>query len=436
MKPTVAGQGRRTTVPGPECRVPSVVLLGTLDSKGQEYSFLARLIREHGCEPVLVDAGVFGPTANEPAAVGNEHVARLGGADLSELAASGDRGRAVTAMGVGAAVAVRELYEAGRLDAVLAAGGSGGTSIASTAMRGLPLGVPKLIVSTVASGDVRRYVGGSDIAMIPSVVDVSGVNRLSELVFRNAAAAICAMAAGRRRGERPERRPCVGATMFGVTTPCVTAAAAVLDEAGYEVLTFHANGAGGQAFEAVIAQGLVCGAIDAATTEFADAVAGGELPACTERLETAGALGLPQVVSVGAVDVVNFGPPETVPRRFRDRTLVRHNPHVTLMRTSAEECGQIARALAAKLNRAAGPVSLFLPLQGFSALSGPGGPFHDPVADRVLREELTASLSEDIHVVQLDMNINEPAFGRQMAQQLIRGLDAAAKSEVNQWIAK
>lgn len=414
-------------MPSAERPAPSVVLLGTLDSKGQEYSFLAGLIRAHGCEPVLVDAGVFRPATNEPVAVGNEKVARLGGTTLRDLAASGDRGQAVTAMGTGAAAVLQELYLAGRLDAVLTVGGSGGTSIASTAMRGLPVGVPKLIVSTVASSDVRRYVGCSDIAMMPSVVDISGVNRVSELVFRNAAAGICGMAASGRRGTAPADRPCVAATMFGVTTPCVTAATAVLEEAGYEVLTFHANGTGGQAYEAVIAQGLVCGAIDVTMTEFADAVADGELPACPERLETAGSLGLPQVVSVGAVDVVNFGPPDTVPPQFRDRILVRHNPQVTLMRTSAAECASIARVMAAKLNRSAGPVSLFIPLRGFSALSGPGGPFHDPDADRVLRDELTASLSPDVDIVPIDMNINEPAFGRQLAERLVSCLKDAAK---------
>ncbi len=414
-------------MPGAERRAPSVVLLGTLDTKGHECSFLAGLIREHGCEAVLVDTGVFAPMGAERAAVNHEQLALLGGSTLPELAGSRDRGQAVSVMGAGAAAAVQHLYQAGRLDAVIAVGGSGGTSIASTAMRCLPLGVPKLIVSTVASGDVRRYVGSSDIAMFPSVVDVAGVNRVSRTVFRNVAAAICAMAYVWQRGEQVDGRPCVGATMFGVTTPCVTAVTEVLEASGYEVLAFHANGVGGQAYEAAIAQGLVQGAADMTTTEFADVVAGGELPACAERLKTAGRLGLPQVVSVGAVDVVNFGPPDAVPERFRNRTLVRHNPHVTLMRTSADECAGIGQALAAKLNQATGPVSLFLPLQGYSALSGADGPFHDPVADRVLREELGASLDPDVELVQLDLHINDPAFGRQVAERLITYLEATAE---------
>jgi uncharacterized protein (UPF0261 family) len=411
-------------VPAPEGPAPSVVVLGTLDSKGEECSFLARLVREHGCQPLLVDVGVFEPATDEPVAVGHEEVARRADTTLRELA-SGDRGRAVTAMGTGAAAVLRDLHDAGRLDAVLAIGGSGGTSIASTALRCLPLGVPKLIVSTVASGDVRRYLGCSDIAMIPSVVDISGVNQVSELVFRNAAAGVCAMAASRRqRADRPAAPPGVGATMFGVTTPCVTAARPVLTDAGYEMLTFHANGTGGQAYEAAIAQGLLCAGLDVTTTEFADTVAGGELPACAERLETAGRLGLPQVVSLGAVDVVNFGPPETVPARFRRRNLVRHNPQVTLMRADADESASIGQLIAAKLNHAAGPLALFIPLRGFSALSAPGSPFHDPAADEALRKSLAAGLHQDIEIVELDLNINDPPFGRHMAERLVSHLTA------------
>jgi uncharacterized protein (UPF0261 family) len=404
-----------------------IALVGTLDSKGAECAFLADVLRAKGCEPVLVDVGVYPPTGAVVPAVSRQEVAECGGATSEVLAAGGDRGEAVRVMGTGAAAVLHRLHRQGRLDGALAVGGSGGTSIAATAMRGLPLGLPKVIVSTVASGEVGRYVDVSDLVLMPSVVDISGINRISRPILRNAAAAVAAMARDHReQGTEATGAGCIATTMFGVTTPAVATAREALEACGHEVLTFHANGTGGRAFEHTIASGLVDGVLDLTTTELADTVAGGELPAGPDRIQTAGKLGLPQVVSAGAVDVVNFGPPDSVPPAYRGRVLVRHNPQVTLMRTNQQESARIARELADKLNQAHGPRSFFLPLRGFSALSVPGGPFHDPEADAAFRTEFVARLGPGTDLIELDLHINDPEFGRAMAQRLMAHLDSTA----------
>src|SRR3954451_14027326 len=355
----------------------TVVLLGTLDTKGREYDYLRARLREHGVDVVLVDVGVFEPLAE--ADVANGEVARAGGAELEELARRGDRGAAVAAMAEGAAALVRRLRDEGRLDGLASVGGSGNASIAARAARELPVGVPKLIVSTLASGDTRPYVGASDVTMTYSVVDIAGLNRISERILSNAAAAIAGMA----KVEVPEpagAKPLVGATMFGVTTPCVTRARERLEQAGYEVLVFHATGAGGQSMEALARDGFLAGVLDATTTELADELVGGVLSAGPDRLRGAGAAGVPQVVSLGALDMVNFGPRETVPPQFEGRNLYVHNPTVTLMRTTKDECAELGRRIGRKLSAAAGPTVLFVPLRGVSMIDVEGQPFHDAAA--------------------------------------------------------
>ena len=317
-----------------------VVLLGTLDTKGREYAFLRERLLEHDVAVTVVDAGIHEPIGLEPD-VGRDELARAAGADVSALAAAGDRGAAVTAMAEGAESIVLDLYARGLLDGILALGGSGGSSIAARAMRALPVGVPKLLVSTVASGDTRPYVGAVDVTMMYSVVDISGVNSVSARIMVNAAAAIAGMAGATL--PKLEGKPLVAATMFGVTTPCVTHARERLEELGYEVLVFHATGAGGQSMEALVAGGFVAGVLDATTTELADELVGGVLSAGPDRLEAAGAAGVPQVVSLGALDMVNFGPRETVPPEFEGRNLYVHNPTVTLMRTTSDECAELGR---------------------------------------------------------------------------------------------
>ena len=395
----------------------TVVLLGTLDTKGTEYTFLRDQVRAAGCDVILVDAGVMGfsPLADIDA----DAVAAAAGEDRAALAAEGDRGPAVAAMTRGATAVVRRLHAEGRLDGILGLGGSGGSSLVSAAMQALPIGVPKLLVSTMASGDTRPYVGTSDIAMLYSVVDFAGINGLSERILANAAAAIAGMArASATFVSRIEARPLIGATMFGVTTPCVTEAREVLEARGYEVLVFHATGAGGRAMEALMRAGFITGALDVTTTEVADELVGGVLSAGPERLEAAGTLGLPQVVSLGALDMVNFGPLDTVPAALRGRNLYEHNATVTLMRTTEAECAELGRIIARKLNAATGPVALFIPTGGVSMIDAPGGPFHDPAADAALVRELKAGLRPGVEVVEMATHINDPAFARAMAERL------------------
>jgi uncharacterized protein (UPF0261 family) len=405
--------------------MPTVVLLGTLDTKGKEYAFLRDRLREHGVDTLLVDAGVLGEPLVEPD-VGRAEVAAAAGADVRRLAQAGDRGAAVAAMARGAAEVVRRLHAEGRLDGILGLGGSGGSALVTEAMRVLPVGVPKLMVSTVASGDTRPYVGSTDVTMTYSVVDIAGVNELSARIMTNAAG----MIAGAVRAQTPElgeRKPLVVASMFGVTTACVTAARERLEELGYEVLVFHQTGAGGGSMEELLKAGYIAGSLDVTTTELCDELVGGVFPAVPERVESAGAAGIPQVVSLGALDMVNFGPMETVPERFRERTLYVHNPTVTLMRTSPEECAELGRRLARKLNAATGPTALFVPLRGVSAIATEGQPFHDPAADEALLAALAQHVDTTVvEVHELDTDVNDPAFATAMADRLHELIEEAA----------
>ena len=393
----------------------TVVLLGTLDTKGKEYDYLRARLLEQGVDVLLVDAGVFEPQID--ADVPREDVAAAAGADVTALATAGDRGPAVDAMGRGAAEVIRRLHEEGRLDGILSVGGSGNSSIAAQAMRVLPVGVPKLLVSTLASGDTRPYVGANDVSMTYSVVDISGLNRISERILANAAGAIAGMAKVRVE-EEGEGRPLIGATMFGVTTPAVTRARERLEELGYEVLVFHATGTGGQSMEALARGGYLAGVLDLTTTELADDLVGGVLSAGPDRLEAAGELGLPQVVSLGALDMVNFGPREAVPPQFEDRNLYAHNPTVTLMRTTPEECAELGRRIARKLSAATGPTALSVPLRGVSMIATKGGPFHDPEADAALFSALRENLPARVELNELDLDVNDPAFAEAMANRL------------------
>ena len=396
--------------------MPTICLIGTLDTKGQEYAWLRERLRDLGCEVVLVDAGVGEPRV--AADIDNGRVARAGGADIEALRAAGDRGAAVAAMGEGAAAVLAELHAEGRLDAVLAVGGSGGSSIAARAVRDLPIGLPKVIVSTMASGDVSPYVGAKDVTLMYSVVDIAGINRVSGRILGNAAAAVAGMAHVAVPADADDR-PLVVASMFGVTTPGADAARERLEELGYEVLVFHATGSGGQALEALVESGLIAGVLDLTTTELADDLVGGVLSAGPGRLTAAGASGVPQVVAPGALDMVNFGPRNTVPERFEGRLFHIHNPTVTLMRTTAGEMGELGRRVAEKLRGATGPTALFLPRGGVSALDSPGAAFHDPKADQACFEAMGEGLrGSDVQVEELDLHVNDLGFGRAMADRL------------------
>jgi uncharacterized protein (UPF0261 family) len=383
--------------------VATVVLLGTLDTKGHEYEYLRERLRDHGVEVLLVDAGVTEPLVEPDLAVGRP--------------AYGDRGAAVEEAARGAEELVRRLHEEGRLDGILALGGSGGTAIATHAMRALPVGVPKLMVSTMASGDTRPYVGAVDVTMAYSIVDIAGINAVSARILANAAAAMAGMVSA-KPPQVESGKPLIAASMFGVTTPSVTAARERLEELGYEVLVFHATGTGGQSMEALMRGGFITGVLDVTTTELADDLVGGVLSAGPDRLEAAGELGLPQVVSLGALDMVNFGPLDSVPERFRGRLFYEHNPTVTLMRTTPDECAELGRRIASKLNAARGPVTLFVPLRGISMIAVEGQPFHDAAADEALVGALREQLDPSVDVRELDADINDPAFARAMADRL------------------
>lgn len=397
----------------------TVVLLGTLDTKGVEYAYLRDQIESQGtCDVIMVDAGILGePTTR--ADIGRQEVAGAAGTTIDRLVSDHDRGAAVAAMAHGAREVVSRLFAEGRLQAILGLGGSGGSSLVSEAMRGLPVGVPKLLVSTVASGDTRPYIGAVDIAMMYSVVDIAGINRLSARILSNAAAGIAGMALAYSQPLAvASDKPLIGASMFGVTTPAVTRAREWLEERGFEVLVFHATGTGGQSMEALVEGGFLAGVLDITTTELADNLVGGVFSAGPDRLEMAGRKGVPQVVSLGALDMVNFGAKETVPAQFRERNLYAHNPTVTLMRTTPEECAELGRQIAQKLNAATGPVALFVPRKGISAIAMEGGPFHDPVADSALIDTLLANLGDLVEVHDLDLEINDPQFAEAMAQKM------------------
>lgn len=416
----------------------TIVLVGTLDTKGEEYGWLRERLEARGAEVLVVDAGVAG-APRLPAEVPREAVARAAGEDLAALRAAGDRGTAVTAMAAGAAAVVRDLHRDGRLHGVLALGGSGGTSIATRAMRELPLGVPKLMVSSMAAGDVSPYVGSSDLTLMYSVVDIAGINRISAPILANAVEAIAAMAAhhetasahgssptGTGRGAGPER-PLVAASMAGVTTPGVDAARGRLTELGYEVLVFHASGPGGRSLEALAGEGAFAGVLDLTLSELADDLVGGILTAGPDRLTAAGAAGIPQVVGLGALDMVKFGPSGTLPARFADRHVRVHNPSITVIRTTAAESAELGRRVAAKLWAATGPTSVLVPLRGLSTLGAPGGPYHDPELDAVLVTALREGLDgSQVEIVELDTDLNDPAFGRTAADRLHALITAAS----------
>jgi uncharacterized protein (UPF0261 family) len=400
----------------------TVALVGTLDTKGQDFAFLAARLRAAGAEVIVIDAGTGEPDGLIPD-VGGEEVAAAAGTSRAELQAASDRGRAVTEMGRGAAVVVADLVARGRVGGVLAAGGSGGSSIAGQVMAALPVGLPKLLVSTMASGDVSPYVGARDVCIMYSVVDVAGINRISRLVLGNAAAAMAGMVAAQEQAVREqaaaEDRPLIAASMFGVTTPAVDSARARLAELGYEVLVFHATGAGGRALEALAEARLVSGVLDLTTTELADDLVGGVLSAGPGRLTAAGAAGVPQVIAPGALDMVNFGPPATVPEKFTGRLLLEHNPTVTLMRTTAGEMAELGARIGRKAVTAEGPTQVFWPDRGVSALDADGQPFRDQAADEACRTALERELAaagQTLHRV--DAHINDPAFATAMADRL------------------
>ena len=394
----------------------TILLIGTLDTKAAEFAYVRALILGRGHQALMMDAGILQDPPFEPE-IGAAQVAEAGGGALAQLRRQADRGTAVETMRQGVIKLALQLQSQGKIDGVLSLGGSGGTAIATAAMRDLPVGMPKVMVSTVASGDVAPYVGVKDITMIYSVLDIAGLNRLSRQILANAVGAVCGMV--EQTVPQAEDKPMLAATMFGVTTPCVTAVREHLEAAGYELLVFHATGSGGQAMESLVEAGFIEGVADVTTTEWCDQLVGGVLSAGPHRLEAAGRKGVPQVVSCGALDMVNFGAFETVPAQFKGRNLYKHNANVTLMRTTPEECADLGRIIAEKLNQATGPTTLFIPLKGVSAIDAEGQPFHDPAADEALFNALRQHLGPSVEVIELDMHINDSDFAAAIANRLL-----------------
>ncbi|ALN14416.1 Tm-1-like ATP-binding domain-containing protein [Acidipropionibacterium acidipropionici] len=398
----------------------TVALLGTLDTKGDEFRWLSDRLRDDGVDVVLIDVGSF--STSPLADVTSDQVIAAAGADASQLRRRRDRGEMMAVMGHGAAAIVGDLADSGRIHGFMSIGGSGGSSVAAPAMQAVPVGFPKLLVSTMASGDVKPYVGESDVAIMYSVVDVAGINSISTMVLGNAAAAITGMARSyeaRLAADEADHKPLVGVTMFGLTTPAADEARRTLSELGYEVLVFHATGAGGLAMEKLVDSDLLAGVCDLTTTELADDLVGGVLTAGPHRMEAAGARGVPQVVSVGALDMVNFGPRETVPEKFDSRNLYVHNPTVTLMRTTPEEMAELGHRIVRKLRAARGPAQLFIPLRGVSGIDVDGQPFRDGQADEALFAALREGLAESpVVITEIDLAVNDPGFGRAMAEAL------------------
>jgi uncharacterized protein (UPF0261 family) len=413
--------------------VAAVALVGTFDTKGPDFAFLSARLRAGGVAVITVDAGTGDPAGLTPD-IDGEAVAAAAGTSRAALRAAGDRGRAVTEMGQGAATVVAGLAARGEVGGVLSAGGSGGSSIAAQVFAALPVGFPKLLVSTMASGDVSPYVGARDVCVMYSVVDVAGINRISRLVLGNAAAAMAGMvtAAGQAAPEEDDR-PLVAASMFGVTTPAVETARARLTGLGYEVLVFHATGAGGRALEALAEARLVSGVLDLTTTELADDLVGGVLSAGPARLTAAGAAGLPQVIAPGALDMVNFGPPSTVPAAFSGRLFFEHNQSVTLMRTTREEMAELGARIGRKAAAAKGPVTVFWPDQGVSALDADGQPFRDAAADEACRAALDRELTAaGLRLHRVGAHLNDPVFATAMADELHRLItDQASTGQIS-----
>lgn len=395
----------------------TVVVLGTLDTKAEEHFFLAREVRSRGCDVIVVDAGIVGESP-DGVDISRDEVAAAAGTSPRSLADAGNRSGAVAAMGRGAGEVLKRLRSEGRLDAVITLGGGSGTTLAGIAMHEVPVGVPKLVVSTVAAGDMRPHVRGTDLTAMYAVLDIAGLNPITRQILRNAAGAIAGMAGV---GGEPEGdgRPLVGATMFGVTTAGTQAARRRLEEHGYEVLVFHATGSGGESLEALVRAGYLKGVLDLTTTELADDLVGGVMSAGPRRLTAAGDMGIPQVVSVGALDMVNLGAPETIAPEFRERKLYSHATTMTLMRTTAEESAELGRRIAQRLNASTGPVAVFLPMRGISAMAVPGGPFHDADADDALFSAIERNLDPKVTLVELDTDINDEKFGTAMADRLI-----------------
>jgi uncharacterized protein (UPF0261 family) len=395
----------------------TVVITGSLDTKGREFTFLKKLIENEGLDTLVIDFGVMGEPGFAPD-ITRQEVAKAGGGDLAILASGEHKDDAMRIMAAGLAVVVRQLFNEGKLDGIIGMGGGGATSLSTKAMRALPVGVPKVMVSTLGGGDVSAYAGTRDITFMPSIVDVAGINRISRLIFTNAAGAI----AGMVKMDKPisnEEKPLIATSMFGNTTLAVERARGIMEARGYEVLVFHATGIGGRTMESLISDGFITATLDITTTELADEVCGGVLSAGPERCMAASRAGIPAVLVPGCVDMANFWGMDTIPEKYRSRKLYQWNPNITLMRTNVEENNRIGEMIAAVANAATALVIILIPLNGVSQLDSPGGAFWDPLADRACFDAIKKNLKPGIPVIEMDNNINDPEFANRAAETLL-----------------
>jgi len=398
----------------------TVAMIGAFDTKGAEYAFLREQIVARGHEVLAINTGVLGTTDLFEVDVEADEVIAAGGGDWGALRDKKDRGEAMKVLAAAAPVIVRRLYDEGRFGGIIGMGGTGGTAVITAGMRALPLGVPKVCVSTAAGSNTAAYVGTKDITMIPSIVDVAGINRISRIIFTRAAGAICGMVAA-EPAPGGDEKPIITASMFGNTTECVNACMEALSGQGYEVLVFHATGTGGETMESLVREGLVDAVLDITTTEWADTVCGGMFDAGPERLDAPGRMGIPHLIVPGCVDMANFGAPETVPQKYQDagRTFYPWNPSITLMRTNVEENRQMGEAFAAKANAATGPVAFLIPLRGVSILDGDGEAFCDRQADEAMFDAIKAGTRSDIEIAEIDCNINDPPFAAKAVEMML-----------------
>ena len=394
-----------------------VLIAGALDTKGPDFLFVRDIMRDAGIETLTIDIGIIGDPGFEPD-IARADVAAAGGANIADFVSGEHKDNAMQAMTNGLVEVVLKLHREGQVAGIFSMGGSGGTAVATAAMRALPLGVPKVMVSTVGGGDVSVYSGGKDILFFPSIVDVAGLNRISKLIYANAANAMIGMVSATPPAVSDDK-PLLAASMFGNTTVCVSAVKDEVEKHGYEVLVFHATGTGGRTMESLLADGHISGLLDITTTELADNVCGGVMDAGPDRCLAGPRAGLPTVLVPGCVDMANFWSVESMPKAFQERVLYRWNPNVTLMRTSVEENCEIGQRIAAAANAATGPVVILIPRRGVSVLDSEGGEFWDPVADQACFDAIRADLRSGIPVIEMDCNINDPEFSAEIAKQML-----------------
>jgi len=393
-----------------------VVVIGTFDTKGEELGFVSDIIKSKGLSTLLIDVGTRSQPAVKPDITAQE-LAEKANISLEDALARGDRGECVSLMCDVLDRAIPMIHEEEDICGIISLGGGGGTALGTAAMRSLPIGIPKLMVSTLASGDTSAYVDIKDIVMMPSIVDVAGLNPISQKVFNQAAYAMVGMVQANEALTISEARPLIAASMFGNTTDCLDMCRDQLVDKGYDCLIFHATGTGGRSMDATIESGLIKGVLDLTTTELADEVVGGVLSAGEHRMEAAAKAGIPTVIAPGCLDMVNFGGRETLPAGFEDRNIYIHNPQVTLVRTTAEECKVLGQLLAEKANAHQGPVVILLPTKGISMISLEGQPFYDAEADQALFDAIKAHA--DCEVVEIDVTINDPVFADRAVVELL-----------------